>query len=82
MAEITITVYGVALTVEYDYSPPEVGARERKTGLQLEPDWEEEITINEVKSDECFLELLDERYVREVIEERILFEINTPPDEQ
>lgn len=39
----------IEVTVDFDYSPAERGARERGTGLQLEPDWDEDAEINSIK---------------------------------
>lgn len=80
MSERTITFDGIKLKVQYDYQPAEVGARERRTGVQLEPDVDEEINLEGVLCVEDIMELLDGHTV-EYIEAQILKEINEPPDE-
>ena len=39
----------IEVTVDFDYEPAERGSREHGTGLQLEPDWDENAEINSVK---------------------------------
>jgi len=39
---------GYSLSVEYDYYPPSKGAREKGSGVQLEPDEDAVIELNSV----------------------------------
>jgi hypothetical protein len=45
----TVTVEGVAFDVEFTYTPPCSGDRERGTGLALEPDSPEELELERVE---------------------------------
>ena len=45
----TISYRGVQLSVDYTYYPPSRGAREHGTGLQLEPDEDASVDIDDVK---------------------------------
>lgn len=56
-----ITVRGIDFTVEYQYYPGCRGARERGTGIQLEPDEGPSIEIESVKSDDDLMEVLDSK---------------------
>jgi hypothetical protein len=42
----------IPVTVEFNYSPAQRGAREHGTGVPLEPDYEEEIEIISVKNND------------------------------
>ena len=60
MATRTIVVDGVVFEVEYTYHKACRGAREKGTGLQLEPDEESSVELESVKSSYELYSLLKE----------------------
>jgi len=69
---LNVTFEGVHFTVEYEYEPAERGARERGTGLQLEPDYDEQFYLVSVKvGDDAqdILEYLDPHFRERLTDE-------------
>ncbi len=62
----TVTIADNELEVSFDYYPPSRGARERGTGLQLEPDEPATFEICEVKLGEHDVTELVEPYMDKI----------------
>jgi hypothetical protein len=83
MSEKVITICDTKLTVIYTYHPAYAGARERGTGLQLEPDEEASVELEAVSIKEGVLyDLIWGDVTIEDIEAKVLAVINEEPDEQ
>lgn len=70
---LTIDGYEFEATVDYTYYPPCRGARERGTGVPLEPDDPAVVEINSIKIDDIPYDLPEQ--VEEAIRDTILEEI-------
>lgn len=65
-----ICVSGVEVTVEYDYDPPCRGARERGTGMQLEPDYDASVSVISICiGDQDITDIVGSKFTDEVAEE-------------
>lgn len=79
---INIIVYAVEVTVEYYYNKACRGAREKGSGIQLEPDEVESIEVHSVRSSDDIYNLLEASDLLVEIETEILSILNDPQDEQ
>jgi len=58
----------IEVVIDFTYESAERGSRERKTGLQLEPDWPENIEINFVKDENENMIAITEKETNVIIE--------------
>ena len=63
---MTLKVNGYEWEVNYTYSSATRGARERGTGMQLEPDESSGVEIEGIMTSEDVLELLDQELIDEI----------------
>jgi len=75
----TLVIKGLECTVEYEYHRAWRGARERGTGVPLEPDEPESVEILSIHTAEDIFELFED--VMEDIEVQVLEDINSYDDD-